>query len=36
MGEEEAASGGGAADGAAAEEGFGVEADEDLPDEDVV
>ena len=35
VGEEEAASGGGAVDGAAAEERFGVEADEDLPDEDI-
>ena len=36
MGEEEAASGGGAVDGAAAEEGFGVEADEDLPHHEVL
>jgi hypothetical protein len=40
MGEEEAAGGGGAApraaDGAGAEEGFGVEADEDLPEDDLI
>ena len=34
--QEEAASGGDATPGAAAEERFGVEADEDLTDEDVV
>ena len=36
VGEEEAAGGGGAADGTAAEEAFGGQADEDLPDRDLV